>query len=66
MTEVKSSKVIAVEFIDLEEATELLSASSIVGQAGGLSAHRASCEKRGDVVLFQGSNGEFALVSTQS
>lgn len=65
MTEIKS-RVMVGEFVDLEEAAKLLDATSVVIQQGGLSLHWTHCDRKGAVVLIQGSNGEFAVLSLPS
>lgn len=60
-----NQKKIVGEFISMDEACELLENGDAAKAQRDrtLSLHHVHCRRRGDVILIQGGNGEFAVVS---
>lgn len=52
------------EFISMDEACRLIeqSQNATIVQRGGLSMRLVKCQRRGEAILVEGTNGEFALI----
>lgn len=52
------------EYISMDEACQLIeqSQNAAVLRQGGMSMRLVKCQRRGEAILVEGSNGEFALI----